>query len=217
MLNLHSKQWPETIEEVRKMHLGALNGNVSTTEWRHAFDMLISAVKDERLENTFFAPEIINLTEETGISYDFEDILEEYFDHLEDVKEWDTIISSCDSLLDLFSWHEVKPSEYMYRKGNALLKSGQLDEAESFGAKWLSDYPDDLYGAASNAFLKITMGKLDEAEALTEKYMSPDLVCNDKTETLFMAAYRLYEMTDNINAKKRVEQKMAEYNALISK
>ena len=32
---------------------------------------------------------------------------------------------------------------------------------------------------------------------------------------LLMAAYRLYEMTDDINAKQRVEQKIAEYNAMV--
>lgn len=218
MLKLHSTTWEETVESIRKMHLGSLNPeSVTESDWENAFNMLVASIEDERKANPYFAPELSNLTDETGIAYNFADILEDYFDHLEEINAWDGVIDSCDKILKLFSWHEAMPSEYMYRKGNALQKAGRLEEAEAFGKEWLSKYPDDLYAGASNAFLLLSMGRIDEAEALTEKYMSDDLVCDDKSSTLFMAAYRLYEMTDNINAKKRVEQKMAEYNELMNK
>ena len=50
--------------------------------------------------------------------------------------------------------------------------------------------------------------RYDEAEAITAKYLGPDLICDKETDTFFMAAYRLFEMTDNKDAKRRVEKKM---------
>ena len=55
-----------------------------------------------------------------------------------------------------------------------------------------------------------------KAEEITKKYLRDDLICDNTTDTFFMAAYRLFEITENINAKQRVEKKMQEYQAMIS-
>ena len=60
-----------------------------------------------------------------------------------------------------------------------------------------------------------SLKRYDEAEAITAKYLGPDLICDKETDTFFMAAYRLFEMTDNKDAKRRVEKKMADYNRII--
>lgn len=214
--DLKSNLWGAAIEQIRSCHLSLLSAeSANVVAWKDAFNQLVAAIKDERKLDPAFSKEIDDLTSTTGITYDFGDILEEYFDFLEEKKEWDDVITSCDELISLFKWEHRLPSEYMFRKGNALEKSNRLDEAESFGKIWLEKYPTDLYAAASNVYLMLKLGKTAEAEALTEKFLRDDLVCDDTTDTFFMAAYRLYEMTDNINAKKRVEAKMADYQNML--
>ena len=215
---LKSGSWGATAEKIRKCHLSLLSSEtVKVEDWRDAFFSLIQSINDERKSDPAFACELAQLTEATGITYDFADILEEYFNFLEESKEWDLVIASADELMELFKWENVMPSEYMFRKGNALEQSKRFDEAEAFGQEWLRLYPTDLYAAASNVFLMLELGKMKEAEELTEKYLRDELVCTDDTDTFFMAAYRLYELTDNINAKQRVEKKMAEYQNLMNK
>ncbi len=211
---LKSPSWADTMEAIRVCHLSMLTPDCNDSiKWKNAFEMLCASIKDERKLDPAFATELIVLTEETGVSYDFADILEEYFDYLEDKGNWDDVVSSCDELIALFKWENTYPSQYMFRKGNALMKAGKLSEAESFGAEWLKLYPTDLYAAASNVFLKTELGKFDEARELTEKYLRDDLLCDDNSNTFYMAAYRLYELTDDINAKRRIETKMAEYQS----
>lgn len=216
MKNLTSNTWPKAIESMRKCHLSLVGATQASVEdWSKAFQLLAVAIQEEKIISPYFAPELSRLTQDTGCDYDFVDIFEEYFDFMEDKEEWDEVVASCDSMIEMFDWEEKHPSEYMYRKGNALMQAGKLDEAEAFGKEWLNEYPDDCYAAASNVFLMLKLNKLEEAEALTEKYLKEELVCDKNTDTLFMAAYRLYELTDNIYAKQRVEKKMAEYNALV--
>lgn len=213
--DLKSKLWPDVNEKMRKCHLSTvMPDSASESDWGSAFDLLVLAINDERKLNPAFAEELSELSGETGNVYGFDDILEEYFDHLESREEWDEVISSCDKMISLFKWESKLPSEYMFRKGNALEKSKRFDEAEKFGEEWLAKYPYDLYAAASNVFLKIELKKFAEAEAITQKYLRDELVCDNSSDTFFMAAYRLYEITENINAKTRVIQKMTEYQQL---
>lgn len=212
---LKSSKWLDAKEMIRKCHLSQLNSEeTSISEWKLAFDTLMLALKDERAMEPEFAKEVSELTKDTGFDYDFEDILEEYFDYIEAKEEWALVIESCDQMLENFAWKNALPSEYKFRKGNALESDGQIKAAEAFGKAWLEEYPEDYYAAASNVFLMIAMGKIEEAEELTNNYLRNDLICDSKTDTFFMAAYRLYEITDNIYAKQRVEKKLAEYNAI---
>lgn len=205
------------MEAVRACHLSLLDAEkADCASWEKAFNALAASIDDERKLDPAFSQELKDLTEASGSSYDFTDILEEYFDFMETNEKWDTVIASCYKIIELFKWEKALPSEYMFRIGNALEKSKRFAEAESFGKDWLDRYPTDLYAAASNVFLMLELKKYDQAEALTEKYLRDDLICDSDTDTFFMAAYRLYEMTDNINAKQRVEKKMAEYQAMLS-
>ncbi len=213
---LCSKTWEEAAEKLRKSRLSTLEqGNQDVACWVEAFDLTIECIKEQRHTNPGFASELNLLDEETGNKYNLLEDLEAYFDHMEEVGKWEQVIESCDKLFELFAWKDMRPSEFKFRKGNALEALKRYDEAEEFGKAWLEEYPDDLYAAASNVYLKITMGKYDEAEEITEKYLGEDLICDKKTDTFFMAAYRLYEMTDNIDAKRRVEKKIADYNKMI--
>ena len=203
------------MEYIRQCHLSNLeNQDVDIAAWTFAFEQFTIALHEEKSINPNFAPELSMLKHDTECEYDFADILEEYFDFLEDHEQWDEIIASCDELLDMFEWEEAYPSEYMFRKGDALESAGRFNEALSFGQQWLADYPDDYYAAASNVFLLISLQRYEEAEALTERYLKEELICDKRTDTFFMAAYRLYEITENAYAKKRVEKKIAAYNTL---
>ncbi len=214
---LTSSKWPDAVKQMKECHLSTIGAKeLDTSIWKAAFDALVEAILDERKLNPDFSTELDELTEASGSSYDFADVLEEYFDFLEDHEDYEAVIASADKMVELFRWEKKMPSEYKFRKGNALEHLGRFDEAEKFGEEWLADYPYDLYAAASNVFLKVELQKLDEARELTEKYLRDDLVCDSETDTFFMAAYRLYEMTDDINAKQRVEKKLAEYNAIVS-
>lgn len=216
--DLKSNLWAEVNRKMRSCHMSQIEpGSVTEEEWKDAFDLLVEAIKDERKQDPAFAPELEELTEATGNEYGFEDILEEYFDHLEDNGRWADVVDSCDKMISLFKWDVNLPSEYMFRKGNALHKSGRCDEAEAFGAEWLEEYPYDLFAAAANVFLKVALGKNDDAEELTRKYLRDDFVCGNPKDTFFMAAYRLLELTDNENAKRRVERKIAEYSDIVDK
>lgn len=216
MSTLKSEKWNNAGELLRKSHLSLLDADTTNDEvWKTAFQALVDAIKDERVLNPAFSAELADIDEATEDKYSIIDWLEEYFDKLEADADWDAVVVSSDEVVSLFKWDNAMPSQYKFRKGNALQNSGRLDEAEEFGREWLEEYPYDLNAAASNAFLKVALQKYDEAKDLTEKYLRDDLVCDDATETFFMAAYRLYEMTDDINAKQRVEQKIAEYNAMV--
>ncbi len=214
--DLVAKSWTATIEKIRQCHLSLIGTvNATTSEWKEAFDSLLNSINEERKVHPEFAPEIPDLTTATGSTYDFADIFEEYFDHLEDKHAWQIVIDSCDEILKAFQWKEKAPSEYMFRKGNALEKMGHIEEAGEFGEEWLKAYPDDLYAVASNIFLMVEMKRYEQADALLKKYLTDDLICDKDTDTFFMAAERLYEITDNINAKQRIAKKIAEYNEMI--
>lgn len=209
---LKSISWADTIEAIKKCHLSILDADsANTDDWILAFNQLVDSINDERKLNPEFCPELAALTIETGLDYHFSDILEDYFNFLEEAHQWDAVISSCDTIMELFKWEKSLPSQYMFRKGNALEKSKRFAEAEAFGKEWLEKYPTDLYGVASNVYLMLELNKLSEAQALTQKYLRDDLICDSSSDTFFMAAYRLFEMTDDINAKQRVERKMADY------
>ncbi len=214
--DLNSSLWKDAMEKIRQCHLSAGGiGDATTLDWKDAFDSLVEAIKEERKSDPAFSAELMDLTQATEVTYDFSDILEEYFDHLEEEEDWQDVIDSCHEIISLFKWEKKMPSEYNFRIGNALNKMGRVDEAEAFGQEWLASYPQDLNAAAANVFLKVQLKKFDEAEEITEHYLRDDLLCDDETDTFFMAAYRLYELTDNIYAKQRVEKKMAEYNAMM--
>lgn len=213
--DLTSKLWEGARDKIRKCHLSLLQDvtdDVST--WKDAFDTLLEAINDERKTNPMFAMEVHLLTQETGFTYDFEDIFEEYFDFIEQKEQWLILIESCDMMMEEFEWNSDKPSQYMFRKGNALQSLERYAEAEAFGKQWLELYPDDLYAAASNAFLLVELGKKEEALALTKKYLGEELVCENPEDTVFMAAVRLFEKTNNAFAKERVAKKIAEYEAM---
>ena len=215
---LNSKKWEDAAAKMRACHLSLLNPNdAKVADWKEAFNTLVRAIKEERSFDPAFAPEFNELDQATGNTYGFYDIIEEYFDFLEEKGAWSDVITSCEEMISLFKWEHKLPSQYMFRKGNALEKSHQLKEAEEFGEYWLAHYPQDLYAAASNVFLKAAIGKVDEAKAITEKYLRDDLVCNEESDSFFMAAYRLFELTDDINAKQRIEKKITEYQELMNK
>lgn len=215
--NMKSPIWGKAMDCVRKCHLSLLTSDApDAAAWKEAFSLVMDAIDDERNSVGDFAAELYMLDEETGIEYAFEDIFEEYFDLLEKEELWEDVITSSERMVNSFAWQEKKPSEYMFRKGNALEHLKRYEEAEAFGKDWLAQYPDDLYAAASNTFLLIETKQFEKAKDLVEKYMRDELVCDNTNDTFFMAAFRLYEMTDNIYAKQRVEQKMAEYSKLIS-
>lgn len=214
--NLQSKKWGEAVDKMQKAHLSLLNpDSANPADWKDAFDALVKAIKEERSYDPAFSPELKNLDEATGNQYGFKDILEEYFDFLEEKGDWDNVITSSEEIISLFKWEESLPSEYMFRKGNALEKSGRVDEAEAFGDYWLKNYPQDLYAAASNVFIKTEVDKIDEAKRIIDTYLRDDLKCDKDTDSFFMAAYRLFELTDDINAKQRIEKKMTEYREMI--
>ena len=212
---LKSKKWAEAVKKMQASHLSLLNpATAEIDDWKDAFETLVKAIKEERSFDPAFAPEFEDLDAQTGNTYGFYDIMEEYFDFLEHKADWDAVISSSEEMISLFKWEHKMPSQYMFRKGNALEKSGRLEEAEEFGSYWLNHYPQDLYAAASNVFLKVELKKYDEAKEITEKYLRDDLICNEESDSFFMAAYRLFELTDDINAKQRIERKIAEYQQL---
>nr|MCR4790807.1 hypothetical protein [Treponemataceae bacterium] len=188
-----------------------------TKDWRAAFEALASSIKEERKAYPEFASEFTDLTETTGSSYDFTDIIEEYFDHLEENKAWQDVIDSSEELVALFKWEKSMPSQFMFRKGNALEKLGRIDEALEFGEEWLKKYPEDLYAVASNVFINVEMKRFEKADALIEKHLREYMICDKKTDTFLMAAYRLYEVTNNINAKQRLEKKINEYKKMTEK
>ena len=215
---LKSKKWEPAIAQMHTAHLSLLNPDqAKTSDWTEAFWLLVKAIKEERSYDPAFAPEFADLDAATDTSYDFYDIMEEYFDFLEDQGDWDDVIESAEEMISLFKWEKKLPSEYMFRKGNALEKSRRLNDAEDFGEYWLSHYPQDLYAAASNVYLKCELGKTDEALEITKKYLHDDLICDKDTDSFFMAAYRLFELTDDINAKQRIEKKIAEYQEMLNK
>lgn len=213
--NLSASSWHDTMEKIRKCHISLIQETTANVkEWKEAFDALISSIKEERINYPEFAQELSDLTDSTGSSYAFNDILEEYFDYLEENKAWEIIIESSDTLINLFKWEAKYPSEYMFRKGDSLLKLDKLQEAKTFGEIWLKEYPNDLYAVASNVFLLITMGESEKALELTDKHLTRELKCNKTSDTFLMAAYRLYEITSDINAKQRIEAKIAAYNEM---
>ncbi|MCR5499126.1 MAG: hypothetical protein K6F31_01885 [Acetatifactor sp.] len=212
---LKSKKWEDAVSQMRSCHLSLLDPEkAKTADWKEAFNTLVKAIKEERSFNPAFAPEFCDLDRDTEDTYGFYDIMEEYFDFLEEKGDWEDVIASAEEMISLFKWEKKIPSEYMYRKGNALEKSHRLEEAEDFGEYWLSHYPQDLYAAAANVYIKAELGKLKEAEDITKKYLRQDLVCDNDSDTFFMAASRLFELTDNIDAKQRIEKKVLEYHNL---
>lgn len=216
MAELNSATWKKAGELLKRSKLSTLNSESKDEAcWDEAFDLTILSITEEREENPTFAREVYNLDKETDGEYNLLEALEWYFNHLEDNGKWEEVIYSCNRILELFDFIEFLPSEYLFRKGNALEKLGRNEAALKFGKKWLEDYPEDPYAGASNAFLLCSLGRFEEAKAVTEKFLGQELVCDDDKDTIFMAAYRLVEMTDNINAKQRVERKMAEYNQML--
>lgn len=212
---LSATTWKQTMDKIRICHIShLLQNSPGVADWKEAFDLLINSIKEERLNYPDFAKEISDLTNETGSSYSFNDILEEYFDFLENTFSWNEVIDSCDKIIPLFKWEAKSSSEYKYRKGNALLKLKRTEEAKKFNEEWLKDFPDDLYAVTSNILLLISLGELAKALTLTELHLSNDLKCNRITDTFMTAANKLCELTEDENASQQLKEKITEYNKL---
>ena len=92
---LKSKKWDDAVKKMQACHLSLLNPEAAkSADWKEAFNALVKAIKEERSYNPAFAPELSDLDEATENTYGFYDILEEYFDFLEEKEDWDDVIES---------------------------------------------------------------------------------------------------------------------------
>lgn len=100
--------------------------------WQQAFETLQEIVKNERENDKGFASELYLLDDMTDYAYDVDGWLEDYLDELDMWEEYETLLQSCDWLLQNFGWTEGSATDLYFLKSTALRNLGKKREADTF-------------------------------------------------------------------------------------
>jgi len=179
--------------------------------WGKAYTILKRILKEGRDEQPGFAPELHILDDITDFRYDVMGWLEEYMNHLDEEDDYETLLKVCDELLFMFAWEKCSVSDLYCRRVTALAAMGRRGEAAAFCENWLAKSADDMQAVAACVYAQLAVGRVDDAKALIEQYISEGTVCTDKNDVVFFAARKTYDVLGDKKNRRRVDRILEAY------
>lgn len=210
---MRNKKWKKFAKLTDKCYANMAGAESDASCWPRAFDLLMEILAEERANNPQYAPELVDLEEETDWAYDISGWMEDYLDELDMREEHELLLHSCDQLIQHFRWKEDSPEDFYFLKSTALSGLDRTQEAAAFCRAWMQERPDSFTAVAASIYAFLDAGELQEAEALMKKHIDKDAECTDETAILFTAASKYYERTGNLTEHKRMEDALEAYDS----
>lgn len=179
--------------------------------WSKAYAIFKQIVKEGRDEQPGFAAELYMLDEMTDFRYDVMGWIEDYTDHLDEEDDYETLLNVCDEILSMFAWEKCSASDLYFQKVTALAALGRREEAAAFCENWLAESAEDMQAVAACVYARLAVGRVDDAKALVEQYISEDTICTDDNEIVFFAAQKVYNVLGDKKNRKRVDRILEAY------
>lgn len=205
------KRWNQFEKRTSDCYADMITKSGDIELWNETFEVLLDIIKQEREEDPEYAKELYELDESTDYDYDVEGWLEDYMDELGTRGYLEKLISVCETLLGLFQWKEVSPSEYRLQIAWALRNGKELEKAKEFCEKWYQEDSGDVMAQAALILVCIDRGDFETAAGLAERHLKEHETCTAENEILFLAADTLYTATGDKKAGKRIKKAIKEF------
>ncbi len=208
---LPNKKWKKFSKLTDKCYANMIGAVEDGSCWLQAFELLIEIVREERLVNPKFAPELEALEEATDYEYDIQGWLEDCLDEIDMRGNHKALLKMCDDLLATFGWPEYTGSDIKMRKSFVLAALGQTNESAQFCKKWIEEEPENIVAATAGVYAYIGIKAFGEAEKLVDKFIFDKTKCLDENDIMFTAASTLYQVTGKKKEKKIVDKALKDY------
>ena len=208
---MKNKKWNKFDKLQGKCYNNMIGAEEDGTCWKQAFELMMEIVREERQNNSNYAPDLMQLDDATDYEYDILGWLEDCLDEMDMQEDYQTLLFACDTLLTEFGWPEYTGSDIKFRKAAVLKPLGREEEAVLFCEKWIAKEPENIVAAAAGVYAYIDVKSYEKAEALVERFASDKSQCGDENDIMFTAASRLYQAMGKKKELKQVEKAMLAY------
>ena len=208
---MKNKKWNKFGEITEKCYLNIIGVEKDGSCWERAFELLMEIVREERAQNSDYAPEVEMLDDITDYEYDIQGWLEDCLDEIDMRGNHKLLLEMCNKLLDMFGWPEYSSSDIKFRKTAAMAQLGQKKEAVAFCEKWLQKEPENIFAACAGVYAFIEVRAFEEAEKIVEHFIPDKSQCSEENDMMFVAASTLYQVTGRKKEKKVVDEAMKQY------
>lgn len=208
---MNRKLWKKFDTQTERCYAEFFDVSASDDCWSKAYAIFKQIVKEGRDEQPGFAPELHMLDDMTDFRYDVMGWLEEYMEHLDEEDDYETLLKVCDELLSMFAWEKCSASDLYFQRVTALAALGRRGEAAAFCENWLAKSADDMQAVAACVYARLAVGRVDDAKALVEQYISDDTACTDENDVVFFAAQKTYDVLGDKKSRRRVDRILEAY------
>lgn len=213
---MKNKQWKQFDLLTEKCYGNMIGAYKDSTCWQKAFQTLCEIVKDERCNNPDFPEKLYELDDSTDFAYDIQGWLEDYLDEMDMAEQFNILLDSINTLLELFQWDEGDLADLYFRKASVLGSLNRADEASDFCQNWLKTFPDSIPAITANVYAQLGIKNIDHAKQLVENNINSDTECTEDNDILFTAASFLYQISGDKTKKAAIDKKLQAYEDFLS-
>ena len=186
------------------------------TSWQKSFEMFKELVKEEREADPSFAPEFIMIDEAMDFDSDIEDWLTECLDEMDINEEYDTLLSMCNDILDLFKWPEDVGSDIRFLKARTMAALDKKKECADFCGEWLCNEPENIVAATANVYALIGTEEYAKAEEIVKHFILDTTECSIDNDLMYIAAATLYQLTGDLQKAEQLKNEIEAFDLSIS-
>lgn len=118
---MKNNKWNKFSKLTEKCYRNMIGAEKDGSCWEQAFQLLMEIVREERTQNSNYAPELELLDDATDYEYD----IQRWLDEVEMRGNLKAVLNMCDNLLNKFEWSEYTGSDIRFRKTAAMAQLGQ--------------------------------------------------------------------------------------------
>ena len=207
--------WDKYCDMSEQCYMESMLGNSSLKTWMETYDTLKEALLLEWKHNPEFPKEYDEvsweLEEELECCFDMAGWIEDFFDELELFDAWDIVLEKAKDIMNLFAWEEIRPDEFKLRVGKALLEQAKQQETLEYCQNWYAENENNWFAATALLSALTSIKDYEKAEALVEKFIDAETICDDEKELFFGNAQQLYEVQGKEEKARWIEQKINTY------
>ncbi len=206
-----NKNWKKFSKLTEQCYMQFVTGRNGDNCWKDAFDTLVQAIEAERENNKDFGKEYFQLEDEIEYHYDILGWMEDYLNELEVTQKHEELIHSCEKLIQMFEWKEDSPSDLKFRISVALGEQNKFKEAQEFCERWYEEERDNIVAATATVYARLNLKDMDGAEQIVNQYIQNDTCCTEENDIMFIVAEKLYKLTGNKKAEKKIKKEVEKY------